>query len=46
MTIGKSLESRNILAMCKRLFAPKPIGPRKTDAPASPSSRAFSTIAS
>jgi len=29
ITIGKSIESRKILAVCKWLFAPKPIGPRK-----------------
>ena len=35
------LESRRILAVCRWLDRPNPIGPRKTVAPARPVSRAF-----
>src|SRR5581483_4247944 len=46
ITIGKSIESRNILAVCSRLDLPNPIGPRSTVAPARCASRAFKTITS
>jgi hypothetical protein len=45
-TIGRSCDSRRILAVCRWLSWPKPIGPRSTVAPASFSVRAFSTTAS
>ena len=41
MTIGRSIESRKIFAVWNRLDLPKPIGPRKTVAPARCISRAF-----
>src|SRR5512132_4481129 len=47
MIIGRSVESCRILVVCRRrVFGPKPIGPRSTVAPASPISRAFNTSAS
>jgi hypothetical protein len=45
-TTGKSSESRRIFAVCRRLVLPKPMGPRRTVAPARCISRAFRTIAS
>ena len=46
MTSGRSRDRRTILVVCSTLECPKPIGPRKTVAPARCISRAFSTIAS
>ena len=46
MIMGRSKESRRILAVCSRLVLPKPIGPRSTVAPARWISRALRTIAS
>jgi len=42
MTSGRSIESRKIFAVCRRLDLPKPIGPRSTVAPARCVSRATS----
>ena len=34
ISIGRSIDSRRICAVCSRLDLPKPIGPRRTVAPA------------
>ena len=46
ITIGRSSDSRRIFAVCIRLWAPKPMKPFHTVAPARPCLRAASTMAS
>ena len=45
-TMGRSNDSRMILAVCNRLERPNLMAPRSTVAPARCSSRAFNTTAS